>query len=39
MFRQIRKDQTDITIYINDQAVPAKTGELVAAVLLRQGII
>ena len=39
MFRQLKKDQTDITIYINDQAVPAKTGELVAAVLLRQGII
>lgn len=39
MFRQLKKDQTDITIYINDQAVPAKTGELVAAVLLQQGII
>ena len=39
MFRQIKPSHTDITIFINGEAVPASTGELVAAVLLRQGII
>ena len=39
MFRETKPDHTDITIYINGEAVPASTGESVAAVLLRRGIM
>ena len=39
MFRQLKPNHSDISIFINDEAVPASTGELVAAVLARQGIL
>ena len=39
MFRETKPRDTEITIFINGEAVPASIGEPITAVLLRQGIM
>ena len=39
MFRETKPGHTEITIFINGEAVPASIGEPITAVLLRQGIM
>lgn len=38
MFKSIGSAETDITVYLEDEPIPARIGETVAACLLRAGV-